>query len=795
MRNILFAIIIIFTTDYVFAFDIRGIVLDDATNLPIQDANIYVPKTHIGVITNKDGSFFVQSDQTLDTLIVMHIAYDKFVLSLTDSVNLKRTLLIKLSPRIILAPSVAVSAFREQEDAEVKHFDPGAVIFNANIFYNKPFIAEPDFIRLIQNLPGVIPQNELSAQLFIRGSSSDQNLMILDEIPITQNHHLLGIFSVFNSSMVQQVNFLPGGFSVQYGNYLGSVTKVKTRFKWGEKKGECVASLLSSSLFFESDIKKIHWSISLRRTYLDQFLKIFDFRLPFYFYDIYSKIGYQINKNMLLKIGILYSKDLVYNNYCGTVNYSNENETSQFYYSEKKQYRFPWASLGSWASFEWMIKPDLLFTTKVSQSRSFNSMGSETSLSFISGDYKLFEEKQHSLLTRLTQNFDIKNLFTENTVLFELNKTSNKSHSFRFGAQITRLNFDYVWKNFNYEPDSDIQLYYDFAEFNSDFNYRKNLDYYSTYLEYLCSEKSWFSIRSGLRFEKLSSSYTTLSPRINSNIQITKSLALKLACGKYFQSCATARERGVLGFLDLQFPTSPEIAEHYVAEIAYSDSNRIVASLSFYYKNFSNLLKAIGPRPDFTHIKGYAKGIELSLDKNWKTTSFNLAYTHAVTMRKYNQIVYPAPYDVRNRINIGVLKQIKNWTLSLVWNFATGVPFIKDSTFALYRNMVLDNKSAEPIFKDGTQFQMAVSMGSIRYPTNHRLDIGIAKELGQKRWSIAPFLQVYNCYNNKNVLIYRTITPTKINASQNGKVIKNISISRTYDWIPFLPTIGIRIRL
>lgn len=86
-----------------------------------------------------------------------------------------------------------------------------------------------DVLRSLQSAPGVIAPNDFSSQLVIRGSTPDQNLIILDGIEVFNPYRLYGVVSMFNPETVSDITLLTGGFPVQYSDRLSAVIDVTNR--------------------------------------------------------------------------------------------------------------------------------------------------------------------------------------------------------------------------------------------------------------------------------------------------------------------------------------------------------------------------------------------------------------------------------------------------------------------------------------------------------------------------------------------------------------------------------------
>ena len=125
--------------------------------------------------------------------------------------------------------------------------------------------------------------SDFSAAFNVRGGSADQNLILLDEVPIFNPFHLGGIFSVFNADMVDRVELQSGGFAAEYGGRVSSVLTVESDPGDGAFGVDAGISVLASRLAVNGTIPRgateklgfqtTRWRVSGRRSYLDVLFK------------------------------------------------------------------------------------------------------------------------------------------------------------------------------------------------------------------------------------------------------------------------------------------------------------------------------------------------------------------------------------------------------------------------------------------------------------------------------------------------------------------------------------------
>ena len=176
-------------------------------------------------------------------------------------------------------------------------------------------LGEADVMKTIQLMPGVQAGVEGSAGLYVRGGGPDQNLILLDGIPIYNVDHLFGFFSVFTPEAVKKVTFFKSSFPARFGGRLSSVVDVRSND--GDMKkfhGTLSVGLLASKLQLEGPIikDKTSFNLSARRSYIDLVAKPFmpkDDKMSYYFYDINAKVNHKFSDRSRLFLSFYKGKD------------------------------------------------------------------------------------------------------------------------------------------------------------------------------------------------------------------------------------------------------------------------------------------------------------------------------------------------------------------------------------------------------------------------------------------------------------------------------------------------------
>lgn len=161
-------------------------------------------------------------------------------------------------------------------------------------------MGETDVLKNIQMLPGVQSGAEGSSGFHVRGGSPDQNLILLDGVPVYNVNHFFGFFSTFNTDAISNVDFYKNIIPARFGGRLSSV--VDLSMKEGNTKTSKINFSLSpvaGRLLFESSLikDKVSLMLSYRRTWLDLPLQLINERsqTSYYFDDFNAKINFQLS--------------------------------------------------------------------------------------------------------------------------------------------------------------------------------------------------------------------------------------------------------------------------------------------------------------------------------------------------------------------------------------------------------------------------------------------------------------------------------------------------------------------
>jgi hypothetical protein len=202
-------------------------ILKDRAGEKLANAHIFVYPDSVTTISNEGGTFTLSLPRGTKTIVVSHVAYETF----SHQFKLRRdtTITFTLAEKISSLKEVVVTGDRNVQEEVFDANRTSTHVLTKDIITALPVLGgEADVIKTLQLLPGTVRGIEGSSDLFVRGGAADQNLVLLDDVPIYNTSHLFGFLSVFNPDILEKVEAINGGFPAEYGGRLSSILNVQT---------------------------------------------------------------------------------------------------------------------------------------------------------------------------------------------------------------------------------------------------------------------------------------------------------------------------------------------------------------------------------------------------------------------------------------------------------------------------------------------------------------------------------------------------------------------------------------
>lgn len=275
---------------------IHGHVRDAATGESLIGANVQLLDTRLGAATNLDGYFVIPGGKSGPVrLLASYSGYESARVDTVMQAGQDLLLTLGLAPVSILLEELVVTAERSEQERMQQEVNAGQIRVDAQRLRLAPVLIQTDVLRAFQSLPGVLPSGDFSSELNIRGSGSDESLILLDGVEVYNPSHLGGLFSSFIPSTVKHADLVRSSYPAHHGGRLGGVLQVSTREGNTQRLStDLTLGLLSSSLMLEGPLygtDRSSWMVAGRRSYLDLATRVLtpDNQVPFYFTDFQGR--------------------------------------------------------------------------------------------------------------------------------------------------------------------------------------------------------------------------------------------------------------------------------------------------------------------------------------------------------------------------------------------------------------------------------------------------------------------------------------------------------------------------
>ncbi len=732
--------------------DVRGFVYDTDNGEPLIFTSVYLKGTTYGSITDVNGFYSISKVAPGSySLMSTRLSYDTARVEIELAANNIITQKLFLKKSAIEIGQATVSAKREEKESNVKISD--IAITTQNIKKLPSIGGEADLAQFLQVVPGVVFTGDQGGQLYIRGGSPIQNLVLLDGMTIYNPFHSIGLFSVFETDIIKSVDVLTGGFSSEYGGRISAVIDIRTRD--GNKKrfaGKIATSPFLSKAIIEGPIVKLRESgsstsfiFTAKNSYLDKtspllYSYVDTGGIPYNFADYYGKIA---------------------------INTENGSKFSAFGFHNTDNAHFQNVADFKWNSsgfgFDYVLVPG----------------GSNTLINgnFAFSDYEI----------QLTQS-DEKPRFSS-------------VNGFNFG-----MDFTY------FISDGEIKYGFDINGFKTVFEYYNPLGFKSDQNQNTTELAGFFNFRKkfrklviepGIRMQYYASlGIITGEPRFGMKYNLTSKIRFKAGTGYYTQNIlSTKSDRDVVdlftGYLsgpdeDILSLNGENVrskiqsAFHIVAGVEVDPWNELEINIEPYYKYMPQLIeinrnKQFEDEPDYMLESSQAYGIDLLVKYEKKRIYLWATYSLAFVTRYNGEQTYPPHYDRRHNTNFVAsytLGKNFDWEINARWNLGSGFPFTKTQGFYEFLG-----------FYDGINTNYTQANGDLgiiydedlnagRLPYYHRLDFSIKKIF---RFSENTIMEanasVINVYNRENIFYFDRVRYERVNQLP---VIPSIGLSLSF---------------
>ena len=756
-------------------FTISGYVTDGTSSETLIGANILESRQQQGTTTNPYGFYSITLPAGETELSFSYLGYTTRQYRLELS---KDTLINVLMQNNNQLEEVVIVS--DKAEAGITATQMGAQEIPIAQIKNTPSIlGEADVMKTIQLMPGVQAGVEGSAGLYVRGGGPDQNLILLDGVPVYNVDHLFGFFSVFTPEAVKKVTLFKSSFPARFGGRLSSVVDVRSND--GDMKkyhGTLSVGLLSSKIQLEGPIirDKTSFNISARRSYIDLIAKPFmpkDDKISYYFYDINAKINHKFSDRSRLFLNFYNGKDSYY--------FKTTDSSSSMY---KDKMSLNWGNTIATARWNYIFNQKLFSNTTVAYNK-YRMDANSTVYTKTNLIESISESNYHS-------NYHSGICDWSYLIDFDYNPTP--THRIKFGAGYLHHDFRPEVATSKIQEKEDGITKQD-TLYNSISNSTIQAHEVSAYIEDNFDIGSRLRMNVGLHlsmFRVQKRNYFSAQPRVSARYQLTRHTALKASYTKMSQYIHLLSSTPISMPTDLWVPVTSKIkpmqAHQYSLGSYYTGLPGWEFSVEGYYKQMRNVLEykegvsflgsSSGWENKVEMGKGRSMGIEFMAQKTTGKTTGWIAYTLAKSDRKFavgginNGERFPYKYDRRHNLSLVVNHKFSNRIdIGASWIFSTG------GTATIAEEVTAIIRPGEDAIQQKDYIE---KRNNYRLPASHRLNIGVnfnkKTKHGVRTWNIS----LYNAYNAMN--------PTMIYSNNSGgytSYIKNQEDGKVYlQYIP-----------
>jgi hypothetical protein len=681
---------------------------------------------------------------------------------------------LELARQAIELEGVSVEAERSRERIRFEEVG-GATVRELDIVDLKtvPGIAEADPIRAVAVLPGVVSTSDFSAAFHVRGGSQDQNLILLDGVPIFSPFHLGGFFSVFNADMLDRAELRSGGFAAEHGGRVSSVLEIESDPGDGRFNVDGGVSLLASRVAVGGGLPQgmadvlghsnVRWRVSARRSYFDVLMKpLFDF--PYNLTDVQGVLEGWTKGGDRLRVTAYTGHDVL-----DLTSIDSED--------------FPLRIFWDWGN-------DAVGARWTRPRRGGGSLDVRANYSRFASGLKFPDFGDTDFSTAVDQL----------QLRADLATRPRPTVRVQVGASVESMGYD------NYFSSGG-------TEFASGLGDGRLL---AAYGQLAWSRPKAWLVEAGLRFDSWTpdagAGVRGVSPRLAlKRFFAGGDGAFKLAAGRYTQFIHSLRDEELPIGLDI-WVLAGRTAPHVVSDQiqlgveGYVGDDWFVA-LEGYARSFDGVVTfntGEDPNDDVDDIlsgEGLSYGADLMIRKDNGDVSGWMALSLLEAERTFPDLLspfepqpdvtYPPIFDRRLDMDLVLRYPLPGgWQGGLRWNVGTGVPYTRAvGSYAYYSPRFVQNGGRLEWAGADEENDALGGYGVVleernrsRYPTYHRLDISARRTLVKPWGTLTPYVDLLNVYNQRNVLFYfyeyERVPPVRSGISM----------------FPLVPTVGVEVR-
>lgn len=720
------------------SYTLSGFLREKSSGEALIGATVQLRGTSLGTFTNGYGFYSLTLPEGSYRVSFSYLGYKE----LAEEVDLRsnRVFDTELEESLIEAREVEIVAANPESD--LRNNQLSEFSFSHKSLARLPgFAGNLDIIRALQAVPGIQTFGDGSSRYYVRGGNADENLMLIDEVPVYNPSHLFGFFSAFSPDAINDVQIFKGDFPAKYGGRLSSVIDIKARE--GNMKRFGVSGNIgpyATNLTVEGPILKNRASFILAGrvstlNWINSLTEILP-NVKFQFFDINAKLNFKINDN----------NRLFFTFYAGKDDFSRITENSF------RTYGISWNNLAG--TFRW----NHLFS---------NKLFSNTTLNYSRYNYDLFiSSKQDDYWTSQISNTTLKTDLTwylnpRNTLKGGVEVTTHysnpgnvtltnplsqeqapvvaKYHSIEYNLYVG--NEQSIGRKLTLRYGIRLQVWQDVGP----------TTIYSFNVNHLVSDTLEVANMEGYQ------TYFSPEPRFNIRYDIRPNLAVKFSYTRMTQFMQLlTNSTSPFTSLEVWAPSGPNIKPQIADQFSLGyfmkfPKPMLNLSAEIYYKYYqnhldykehANLLYNPLIEGELRFGKAWSYGLELMLRKPEGRFTGWIGYTYSRAFIRTPEVnngeIYPASWDRPHDFCINLAyTNFKRWAITVNWFYLTGGAITTPVGFFYINN---------------TSVPLYGAKNNDRLPDYHRLDLAVTYTFSkpESRYQHSVTATLYNAYGRLN---------------------------------------------
>lgn len=737
---------------------LSGYVTDAASGETLIGAGILSGQS--GTVTNEFGYYSLTLPAGPTQLQIAYIGFDPLRLEL----DLQRdtTLNFALTGNAELEAARIVS----RKDAGLQSAYPGSMEIPLRQVQATPaLLGEADVLKSLQLLPGIQSGMQGFTGLHVRGGGPEENLVMLDGVPIYGINHLLGLFSVFQPEAVKDITLFKGAFPARYGGRISSIVDVRTREgNMKETTGSFTIGTTSERFHIEGPIVKdrLSYSVSARALhsllvspFLALAMKNSEEKGNFFYYDLNARLSWIAGERDRIYLILYHGNDHL--RVDGKYEYVNPQITER----DRTILNATWGN--TVAALRWNhLSGNRLH---ISTTASFNRYGTGM---ILDDDLQRIAETVQNQIFNIRYDGGIRDL----GIRTDFDWTPSPAHLIKFGAGWTHHLYRPAVMDVTEKSDDDASNTYRLVDND---RYPGMESFF--YAEDNISLGEHLFLNPGVHlawFRTQGRNYLSLQPRLSGRYAPGGGWSVKAGYARMAQYVHQLTASTLTLPLDLWVPITanipPVTSDQYTVGLYWEGLPGWEFSIEAYLKQMDHLLAyrdgsllilnsnrweeqiAIG--------SGRARGIEFYAAKTRGKTTGSLSYTLSKSTRIFPDgsinlgREFPDKYDRRHTVNLFVNHRFSEKVeLSAHWTFATG----GTASLPLRKTEIPDYSSSASQRGDyvphaaTTAVDYAQGRNNYRLPPSHRLNLTLNLHRRTRRGNEALWtFTLYNAYNAMN---------------------------------------------